>query len=1096
MSPFSHRMKAGLALVVLALLAGGAWFYHIQERHLRGEAERELTVIAQLKVGQIVAWRMERLGDAAVLMKNSLLKEAVVQWLVEPRAGFEGEILAYFRSLKKYYGYQDILLVDPDGQVRLGLSGYTGVLQDEIRHILTVALGGQRPVFADLHVDAKNSTPSISVVAPLLTGKGQSRKPVGAIVLVVDAQQFLYQLIQSWPTPSNTAETLLIRRDGEDVLFLNDLRHRANTALSLRIPLSRADLPASMAVQGKKGVFLGKDYRGIDVLSVILPIPDSPWFMVAKEDAAEVFDKWRLQSVLILVLLLVLVLLVVIGGFVFWQRGLKTHFRALYRAEAALRASEKLYGVTLKSIGDAVIATDHRGRVELFNPVAESLTGWINEEARGKPLEEVFFIVNQQTREKVDNPVARVLREGVVVGLANHTVLIARDGTERFIADAGSPIRNEQGAVVGAVLVFRDVSEEYRLHQALTESEERFRLLFTETTSGIALHEIICDQENRPVDYRFLEVNPAFEMLTGLKREEVAGKTVREVLPGIEDCWIERYGKVALNGEAANFEEYAQSLDRYFEVKAYSPKKGQFATLFTDVTDSVRAVEALRASEAEMRALFAGMTDAVFVLNKEGRYVKVAPTPQHFYFKPSAELLGKTLHDVFSKEQADAFLQSIHQSLNSKQTVSLEYYLEVEGEGLWFDGRVSPMSEDTVVFVARDITQRKQAEQELVHAKDASEAANRTKSEFLANMSHEIRTPLNGVLGMLQVLQATPLSEDQSECLDVALNSGRSLIAVIGDILDLSRIESGKTEIREEAFDIGGLINSIQGAFMNEAARKGLVIAYHLDPALPQMVTGDSVRLRQILFNLVGNAIKFTEQGEVKVRVYPENTKGNSDCFDLCLDVSDTGIGIETDRLEPIFEPFTQADGSLTRKYGGTGLGLSIVKRLVELMGGTVEIKSQAGVGTTVGFRVPAKASAEEQPVAEKTSPTVASSVELKILLAEDDSSNQFVAKRMLEKQGHEVTCVATGREALVLLERETFDVILMDVQMPEMDGTEATKEIRKDERFRGLPIVALTAHAMAGDRERFLESGMDGYLSKPIDMEELKAVLSRVMGR
>ncbi len=285
--------------------------------------------------------------------------------------------------------------------------------------------------------------------------------------------------------------------------------------------------------------------------------------------------------------------------------------------------------------------------------------------------------------------------------------------------------------------------------------------------------------------------------------------------------------------------------------------------------------------------------------------------------------------------------------------------------------------------------------------------------------------------------------------------------------------------------------------FLVQAVEKKIDLVCRIDDRTPSHVRSDEIRIRQVLFNLVGNAIKFTGKGEVNVRVYPKGLGTGTDGFDLCLEVSDTGIGIPEDKLAVIFEPFTQADGSYTRKYGGTGLGMSIVKRLVELMRGTVQVESEVGVGTTFRVEIPV---IKEEPAtsSEKAIPSdVLQSVSnLRILLAEDDFSNQLVARRMLEKQGHTVTCVGTGKEVLGVLEKDGFDLILMDIQMPEMDGIEATQEIRKDERFRNLPVIALTAHAMAGDRERFLDAGMDDYLSKPIDMEELQRVLGKVMGR
>ena len=312
------------------------------------------------------------------------------------------------------------------------------------------------------------------MVAPIFAGDGQATRPLGAIILVNDATQFLYPLIQSWPTPSKTAETLLIRRDGDTALFLNDLRHQPNAALKLRIPLSKTEVPAVMAVLGRKGFVEGRDYRGVPSVAVVLPIPDSPWFMVAKDDTAEVFAEWHFRAVLILGLFAALIVGLGAIGLVVWHSRRKTYYRILYDTEARLRTSLERHSITLKSVGDGVIAIDAQGRVELLNPVAEALTGWSREEACGRPLEDVFRIVNEETRGKVENPAVKVLQEGVVVSLANHTLLIAKNGTERPIADSAAPIHGIQGEITGVVLVFRDQTDERWAHRLI---QLRFALL-------------------------------------------------------------------------------------------------------------------------------------------------------------------------------------------------------------------------------------------------------------------------------------------------------------------------------------------------------------------------------------------------------------------------------------------------------------------------------------------------------------------------------------------------------------------------------------------------------------------------------------------
>ncbi|WP_428569621.1 MAG: response regulator [Solidesulfovibrio sp. DCME] len=417
--------------------------------------------------------------------------------------------------------------------------------------------------------------------------------------------------------------------------------------------------------------------------------------------------------------------------------------------------------------------------------------------------------------------------------------------------------------------------------------------------------------------------------------------------------------------------------------------------------------------------------------------------------------------------------------------------------------RAQPLAEPDLGLtrvLLRDVTDQEEALERLDAAKKAARAGERAKSHFLANITHEIRTPMIGILGMTELTLATELSAKQREYLEMARHSARSLLTVLNDIVDYARIEVGALELAQLPFDLHDTVEEAVSVFRPLAAKKGLALEYRLLGDLPRALVGDASRLRQILINLVGNAVKFTDSGSVILAV-SAGEAGPAGRTQLRFAVRDTGIGIPRDKIKAIFDSFTQADVSPARRYQGAGLGLAIVRHLVEMQGGHYGVESEEGQGSVFSFVLDFALPAEAQPetaVARPAPQAPPATRPLTVLLAEDNPINQIYAQELLEADGHGVVVAHTGRRALEWLRRRHFDVVLMDIQMPEMDGLEATRAIRSDQSGDfdpDIPIVALTAHALKGDREAFLRAGMNEYLSKPVSPESLAAALARAMG-
>ncbi|AGW13613.1 ATP-binding protein [Megalodesulfovibrio gigas] len=546
----------------------------------------------------------------------------------------------------------------------------------------------------------------------------------------------------------------------------------------------------------------------------------------------------------------------------------------------------------------------------------------------------------------------------------------------------------------------------------------------------------------------------------------------------------------------------------------------QLATVFDTMAgqlqshdaDRTRAEESLRLSEQRFRRLLDEVqTVAVQGYTMEGAVLYWNRASELLYGYTAQEALGRNLLELIIPEPMhEEVRRGIRRMAVSDFVIPAgELYLRRK------DGTLTPVfsshvrlrvGEHVEMFCLDvDLSDLKRAEAAALKAKDAAEAANLAKSVFLANMSHEIRTPMNGVLGMLQLLQRSSLEAEQQLYVEKAILSSRRLTRLLADILDLSQVESGRMTLQHAPFHPRDLQEAVRELFATPAAEKGLALDMRTDAGLPELLVGDEVRLRQILFNLVNNAIKFTAEGSILVELIALSPTREAPVR-MLITVCDTGIGIPPERLQELFSPFTQLDTSGTRPDHGAGLGLAIVRRVTELMRGHITVDTMPGEGTCMhvvvplalpdGDASPAEPGRQDHTAAQPIDPRPATA-HLHLLLAEDEATNRLVAERLLTQAGHEVVCAEHGQQVLDLLRSRHVDCVFMDIQMPVLDGIEATRRIRAGlagEAVRNVPIIALTAHAMKGDRERFLQIGMNGYLEKPLAMELVQATLEQAL--
>lgn len=1465
-------------IVISAIISILVWmFFNSEKKALLARERDQIRETVILKAKEVEELNRYGVADAATFSESPFFRKALNDWVRKPvNDSLSYDILKRLKLINNTNIYTDIIIATPRGEVLLSIFDTIKQLNSETADLINKVVASKTVLFTDFYRCQMHNDVHLDYIAPVFDNERENVTCV--IIFRVNTRDKLLPIIEERPVLSKTSETVMVRRAGDSIVFLNELRRKQNTFLQYKIPLTDTNEVSVRAVLGHKGFYEGKNYLGHNVVAYISSVEGTPWYLIAKVEKDELYAPLYFRGRIAIVFTILLMFIIFLGLMSYHNYIKKFLYLELLKKEQLRVNYYKDFHTILHSIGDGVITTDTEGNVSVMNTVAEELTGWKSEQAKGRPIEEIFNIINEQTREKVENPIQKVIDKGIIVGLANHTILISRNGNEIPIADSAAPIMDELNLMQGVVLVFRDKTEEhlaekrireseqrlkraeiaslsgnwevhlktgevyasvgayviygidpskklsledirkiplphyrplldaalenmlekgipydiefkiqirdsgevkdihsiaeydkennivfgiiqdvtqrkklekhqlqllnivdntlneiyvfnadtlkfeyankgalnnigytyqemmeltpldikpyfteesfreyikplllgneqkllfetvhkrkdsstydveihlqfhrvddtgvffavinditgrkaveqslvqsqerwknlfdkspssiaiygavdngadfvftdfnllaqkteglkrdevvgkrisemfpaaeelgfldvfrsvwktgvtkyieptlykdgriegwreniiYRLNTgeivaiyndvsarmkaelALRASEEQYRLLFNNMTQGFALHEIIRDEKGEAIDYRYINVNPAFEHLTGLKRDFVIGKRVLEIMPETEKYWINVYGNVAATGEGVKYENFSKELNKYFEVNAFSPQKEQFAVVFSDVTKR-------RMAEEKIKMLSKGVEQSpaiVVITNTDGNIEYVNPTFSKITGYSFQEVIGQNPKILKSGNQDDEFYKNLWTTILHGNDWSGELLNKKKnGKYYWESALISPIKDERDVithFIAikEDITEKKKVEkalrdsetilreknEELTIAWRKAEESDRLKTAFLANMSHEIRTPMNAIVGFSEVLLRPNLSLEKYKYFGSIINEAcMQLLSVVNDVIDISKIETNQITLFEDNVNVNEIMKRIVSIFERSAERKKTRLS--IDLSLPDefsFIKTDETKFSQIINNLISNAIKFTDNGEITLGYKIANNR--IDCF-----VRDTGIGISKENQQLIFERFRQVETTASRKYGGTGLGLSISKAFVELMGGEIWVESDLGKGSEFHFALPLKTVMSNN---ERRSQLMIESYDFNgktILIAEDEPVNLVLLQNWFEDENVMILHAKDGAEAVQIVRTTAnVDLVLMDIKMPVLDGIEATKQIRKFNA--NIPIIALTAYALSGDKDRCISAGCNNYLSKPLKKNDLMRVVREYLNR
>ena len=955
MNPIRHKHQGPWPLAVLfivisiSVIIGGIIYHNDQKKKLLSEKQFELSVIADLKIRQITQWRLERLGDGAFLGENNLLVNKFAEFLKNPRdRDSRINILQSMKSLTDNFDYRNVLVIDTFGNVKLSFPNQDTLVGDHLHPMLPGILKSRKAILTDLHRTSQVSFVHLDLIVPLINRPVNDTLVIGFLALRVDPEKFLYPLIRSLPTASKSAETLLIRRDKDEIVYLNELRHQEDAGIFSRRPLSEKNLPSVMAVQGISGTINGMDYRNVPVVAAMRKIPGTPWYMVAKIDREEILSSLNMQMNMIIVIIILLILstAALIGIFGWAQRV--RYYREKYEFEQDRLALVKHFDYILKFANDIIYLVDENLNFVEANDAALEAYKYTRDEFLGMKMQDIR---DNENSFEIQERVRKINKQGSLTFESNHR---RKDGTN-FPVEISTRVVNIEGSKYYQT-IGRDITKRKLAEDTLRESELKFRKIFEESPFPMIM---------TAKDFGIIRSNISFCNLIGYDQDELTTMTFKNFTHP-DNIKVDEISLLRM---------VAGEIPIYKTEKRYIRKDGRiiwgsttiniirntkdevqfFLGIVEDITSKKEVKMQLEKSYSLLKATLESTADGLLVVDLSGRIVQ--------YNRRFIEMWGIPPEIISSEREKDAveyvvsqlldpksFLENI-QNLYSEPGAIGSEVLEFR-DGRYFERYSQPqlINGESVgrVWSFRDITQRKIAEREIINAKEKAEESDRLKTAFLQNVSHEIRTPMNAIIGFSTLLNEPDLNQqDRLQYTDILFQSGNQLLSIINDIVDIANIEAGQTRLKLKNVNINVTLRSLNEQYRIKTREPGVSINLYipLEDSKTEIIT-DSTKLIQIVSNLLNNAIKFTMQGRIDF---------GYDLKDGFLEffVSDTGIGISEEYHEKIFTRFYQVDGAISRHFGGTGLGLSICKAYAELLGGRIWLESQPGKGTSFRFTLP-----------------------------------------------------------------------------------------------------------------------------------------------